>query len=422
MTQLRLTCALSAALVLLCAGVAQAAPRWGKYHRSVCAALVSEMHCLAQEATKSAGGSPLASSTPPAGSYGPAQLQGAYSLTAASGSKGAGETVAIVDAYNEPYIKSDINKYRSQYGIPTISTSGTGTPSFTVVNQTGGTKLPRTDSGWGDEEALDVEMVSALCPKCNIVLVEASSPTIANLDTAEQTAQSYSRVVAVSNSWNGSEFSGETADDGYYGKHPTTVAAGDSGTGAAWPTTSPNVTAVGGTTLNVTSTPPYTRTSETIWTDTGSGCSAYEKEPGFQSSATFAPFPGGCGHRAEADAAADANPSTGVAVYDSCGDAYSYYFEPAPCAGSYGWQQFGGTSVATPIIASVFALAGDDTGETGSQTDQSLYSNYATNPSEFYDVQDGGNNGSCTPSWICTTGPGYDGPTGLGTPNGTGGF
>jgi subtilase family serine protease len=413
-------CALSGALVLLGAGVAQAKPRWGEYHRSVCAALVGEMRCLAQEATMSAGGSPLASSTPPVGSYGPAQLQGAYSLSAASGSKGAGGTVAIVDAYNEPYIKNDINKYRSQYGIPAISTSGSGSPSFRVVNQTGGAKLPRIDSGWGDEEALDVEMVSAICPNCSIVLVEASSPSIANLDTAERTAQSYQAtsyppVVAVSNSWNGSEFSGEIADDGYYGQHPTTVAAGDSGTGAAWPTTSPNVTAVGGTTLDLTSS--NTRASETAWSDGGSGCSAYEKQPSFQ---VFTGFPTGCSGRAEADVAADADPSTGVAVYDSCGDAYAASFEPAPCAGSYGWQQFGGTSVATPIIASVFALAaGDPKLRSGNLADAFLYTHDSS--ANFYDVTSG-SNGSCSPSWICIAGPGYDGPTGLGTPNGTGGF
>jgi subtilase family serine protease len=407
---------LSGALVLLGAGVAQAAPRWGKYHRSVCAALAGEMHCLAQEATKSAGGSPLASSTPPAGSYGPAQLLGSYGLGAAAGSRGAGETVAIVDAYNEPYIKSDINKYRGQYGISAISTSGSGSPSFNVVNQSGGTKLPRTDSGWGDEEALDVEMVSAVCPNCSIVLVEASSPTIANLNTAERTAQSTGGVVAVSNSWNGGEFSGETADDGYYGTHPTTVAAGDSGTGAAWPTTSPNVTAVGGTTLNLGA--GSTRASETVWSGSGSGCSAYEPEQPFQSFLLSSPY-GGCAHRAEADVAADANPSTGVAVYDSCGDAYSYYFEPASCAGSYGWQQFGGTSVATPIIASVFALAGDNNSTSGNAADAFLYAHDSS--ANFYDVTSG-SNGSCSPSWICTARSGYDGPTGVGSPNGTGGF
>jgi subtilase family serine protease len=416
MSRMTCACALSGALALLGAGAAQAAPRWGKYHRGVCAALVGQMHCLAQEATKSEGGSPLASSTPPAGSYGPAQLQGAYSLSAAAGSKGAGETVAIVDAYSEPYIKSDINKYRTQYGIPAISTSGSGSPSFTVVNQTGGTKLPRTDSGWGDEEALDVEMVSAICPKCSIVLVEANSPSIANLDTAERTAQSSAGVVAVSNSWNGSEFSAETADDSYYGKHPTTVAAGDSGTGAAWPTTSPNVTAVGGTTLNLSS--GNTRTSETVWSGGGSGCSAYEAEQPFQSFLLSSSF-GGCTHRAEADVAADANPSTGVAVYDSCGDAYSSRGEPAPCAGSYGWQQFGGTSVATPIIASVFALAGDNNSSSGHAADAFLYAHDSS--ANFFDVT-AGTNGSCSPSWICTAGPGYDGPTGLGAPSGTGGF
>ncbi len=420
MSRVRWVGALCGALMLLGAGVAQAAPRWGVYHRGVCAALTGEMHCMAQEATKSAGGNPLASSTPPTGSYGPAQLQGAYSLGGPAASQGAGETVAIVDAYNEPNIKSDINVYRKQYGIPAVNT--TGNPSFTVVSQTGTTKLPSTDSGWGDEEALDVEMVSAICPRCNLVLVEASSPTTANLNQAELTAQKYTGVVAVSNSWGGSEASNETTSDANFGLHPTTVSAGDSGTGAAYPATSPNVTAVGGTTLNVTgnATTGYTRSSEAIWTGTGSGCSAYEPAQAFQT--TFTGFPTGCGHRAEADVSADANPSTGVAVYDSCGDAWSYYFMPAPCRSSSSgyWQQFGGTSVAAPIIASVFALAGDHNNSSGNAADQFVYSHYSS--ASFYDVPSGGSNGSCSLSWVCNTETGYDGPTGLGTPNGTGGF
>lgn len=378
------------------------------------------MHCLAQEATKTQGGSPLASGSPPSGSYGPAQLQGAYSLPSATA--GSGETVAIVDAYNEPHLASDLAVYRSHYGLPTVN-NGAGSPSFKIINQTGGTKLPQTDSGWGDEEALDVDMVSAACPHCNIVMVEANSPTDANLLTAEQTAQNLAGVVAVSNSWDGSEFSGETADDSYFGKHPTTVAAGDSGTGAAWPGSSPNVTSVGGTSLYVSSSAPYTRTSESAWVDGGSGCSAYEPEQAFQAFLQSSPY-GGCSHRAETDVAAVGNPSTGVAVYDSCGDAWSYYFEPAPCAGSSGWEQFGGTSVATPIIASVFALAGNNITSSGGATvgnsaDQFLYQNDSS--ANFYDVTSG-SNGSCSPSWICTAGSGYDGPTGLGTPNGTGGF
>jgi len=158
-----------------------------------------------------------------------------------------------------------------------------------------------------------------------------------------------------------------------------------------------------------------------VWSGGGSGCSAYEAQPAFQS---FTGFPTGCSgrsgaDRAEADVAADADPSTGVAVYDSCGDAYSAYYEPAPCAGSYGWQQFGGTSVATPIIASVFALAGDNNSSSGKAANAFLYAHDSS--ANFFDVT-GGSNGSCSPSWICTADAGYDGPTGLGTPNGTGGF
>jgi subtilase family serine protease len=415
MSRVSWPCATCGALLLLVAGVAQAAPRWGRYHRAVCAAGAGQMHCMALEVTKSAGGSPLASSTPPAGSYGPSQLQTAYSLTIASAGHGAGETIAIVDAYKEPYLMNDLAVYRRQYGLPPVN-SGSG-PTFKIVNQSGGITLPKTDSGWGDEEALDVDMASAICPNCNIVLVEASSPTGSNLAPAEQTAQSYAGVVAVSNSWGFStEFSSERSWDYLSGRHPTTVASGDSGTGASWPATSPNVTSVGGTTLNLTS--GGARSSETVWSGGGSGCSAYEPQPAFQAFLQSSPY-GGCAHRAAVDVSADADPNTGVAVYDSCGDFWSHFFMPAPCGGSYGWQQFGGTSVAAPIIASVFALAGNNNSSSGNAADQFLYQHDSS--ANFYDVTSG-SNGSCSPNWVCHAGTGYDGPTGLGTPNGTGGF
>jgi subtilase family serine protease len=398
---------LAGALALLVAGSAQAAPHpgaSGRFHRSICAAAAGRMHCLALQVTN-ASGQPLATASTPQG-YGPSSLRSAYSLGTTAG---AGETVAIVDAYNEPHLASDLGVYRSQYGLPPADGKA-GDPTLTIVNQTAGTSLPQTDSGWGDEEALDVDMVSAACPHCNILMVEAKSPSDANLLAAEQTAQKHAGVVAVSNSWDGSEFSGETADDKDFGQHPTTVATGDSGTGAAWPATSPNVTAVGGTTLTFTNGV----SSETAWADGGSGCSAFEPTPSFQLS--FPGFPAGCAHRAEADVAAVGDPNTGVAVYDSCGDRLSAVTMPARCSGASGWEVFGGTSVATPLIASVYALANNN----GSAA--TVYQNYtATHGANFHDVTSG-SNGTCSPAWVCHAGPGYDGPTGLGTPKGTGAF
>ena len=197
---------------------------------------------------------------------------------------------------------------------------------------------------------------------------------------------------AISNSYGASEFSGETSYDSYY-THPgiaVTVSSGDGGYGAEYPASSPSVTAVGGTTLmRSTNTRGF---SETAWSGAGSGCSGFEPKPGWQTVS-------GCAMRTVADVSAVADPNTGVAVYDSYRTTRS-------------WLVFGGTSVSSPIIASVYALAGNYDGSFP-------YHNY--NVSNFNDVTSG-SNGSCGGSYLCTAGPGYDGPTGLGTPNGTGGF
>jgi len=305
--------------------------------------------------------------------YGPSDLLTAYGLAAAASSNGSGVTVAIVDAFDDPNAESDLAVYRSQYGLPACTSSN---GCFTKV-QMG----RRTNTGWGEEEALDVDMVSAICPKCKIMLVEAASNSFSNLNSAEQYATAHANYV--SNSWSGNE--GSTSSDSIYtvaGKI-ITAATGDSGYNATaqWPAIIPSVIAVGGT--HLASVSPR---SESAWSGAGSGCSTVYAKPSWQTMNT------GCSKRAESDTSAVGDPNTGVAVYDT--------FHTS------GWLVFGGTSVATPIIASVYALSGNTNGNSY------LYSH----TSGLNDVS-GGSNGNCGAP-LCTSGTGWDGPTGLGTPNG----
>ncbi|MFF5025012.1 putative Ig domain-containing protein [Streptomyces collinus] len=324
----------------------------------------------------------------------PANLHSAYNLPTSGGS---GLTVAVVDAYNDPNAESDLATYRSTYGL-SACTKANG--CFKQVSQTGSTtSLPTNDTGWAGEEALDLDMVSAVCPNCNIVLVEASSANDSDLGIAENEAVSLGAKF-VSNSWGGSESSTQTSEDTQYFKHPgvaITVSSGDSAYGAEYPATSQYVTAVGGTALSTASN--SRGWSESVWhtsstEGTGSGCSAYDPKPSWQTDAS-------CSKRMEADVSAVADPATGVAVYDTYGGS--------------GWAVYGGTSASAPIIAGVYALAG-----TPASGDYPAKYPYA-HTGNLYDVTSG-SNGSCTTSYFCTARTGYDGPTGWGTPNGTTAF
>jgi len=326
----------------------------------------------------------VAPAATPAG-YGPADLRSAYKLTS-SGS--ASQTIAIVDAFNDPNAESDLAVYRSQFGLPACTTAN---GCFRKVDQNGGTNYPRRNTGWAEEISLDVDMVSAICPGCHILLVEASSNSFANLGASVNRAATMG-ANAISNSYGGSDTADSSAP--FY-NHPgiaVTASSGDSGFGAQFPASSHFVTAVGGTHLTRSST---TRGwTETVWSGAGSGCSS------FNAALTGAAgFNTGCANRAEADVSAVADPNTGVAVYDT-------FREP-------GWLVFGGTSVASPIIAAVYGLAGNEA---------SIDNNFPyAHSGSFFDVTSG-SNGSCSPSQLCTARAGWDGPTGLGTPNGTGGF
>ena len=332
--------------------------------------------------------------------YSPTNLRSAYGLTSAAASNGSGETIAIVDAYNDPNAEADLATYRSYYGLSACTTAN---GCFKKVSQTGSTtSLPTSDAGWSEEISLDLDMASAICPLCNITLVEATSASYANLGTAENEAVALGAKF-VSNSYGGSESSSQTSYDTSYYNHAgvaITVSSGDSAYGAEYPATSRYVTAVGGTKLSTSST---TRGwTEAVWRTsstegTGSGCSAYDAKPTWQTDT-------GCTKRMESDVSAVADPATGVSVYDSYGV-------------TAGWYTFGGTSVSAPIIAGVYALAG--TPASGTYPAQYPYDYAGT--SSLNDVTSG-YNGSCSTAYFCTAETGYDGPTGWGTPEGVSAF
>lgn len=331
-------------------------------------------------------GTPFASSSP--AGYGPTQFRTAYNLTATGSSS---VTIGIVDAYDDPNIESDLAVYSNQFGLPSCTTAN---GCFKKVNQTGGTNDPRANSGWALEISLDVEIAHAICPACRILLVEASSNSFANLLAAEDYAVANATVV--SNSWGGGESTSETSYDSHFNHTgvPITVSSGDNGYGVEYPAASQFVTAVGGTTLNLNSNDTWK--SESVWSGAGSGCSTYEPKPSWQTDA-------GCIRRTVTDVAADADPNTGAAVYDSV--RYN---------GQAGWFQVGGTSLASPLVAAVCALAGNAT----STVDGSYPYSHT---SSLHDVTSG-SNGSCGGSYLCTAVSSYDGPTGNGTPNGINAF
>ncbi len=376
-------------------------PPPGAYH-AVCgppAVGFASCHALLRDGVTS-------NATNPAG-YHPADLQSAYNLATASANDGAGQTVAIVDAYNDPKAASDVATYRSTFGLPACTTS---TGCLRIVNQKGGTSLPRNNGGWAQEISLDLDMVSAICPNCHILLVEASSATLTNLGTAVNTAATLG-ATEISNSYGGGESSSDTSYDTSYYDHPgvaVTASAGDGGYGVEYPAASQYVTAAGGTTLARDASVARGWT-ETVWSTsasegTGSGCSKYDPQPSWQSAtATVTNNPGVCSKRVVGDVSSDADPNTGVSVYDS----FAY-------RGQSGWLVFGGTSVSSPTLASVYALAGNASTVTAGSYPYS-------HTSALNDVTTG-SNGSCGGTYLCTAEVGYDGPTGSGTPNGIGGF
>lgn len=317
----------------------------------------------------------------------PADFQARYNLP--SSTKGSGQIVAIVDAYDNPDVASDLGVYRKQFGL--------GTAKFHKYNQDGQQKnYPQGSPGWGVEIDLDVEMVSAVCPKCTIDLVEGNSSNSPDLQTAEAEAVKLGAHI-ISNSWICYSYSC-TVDPKYFDKPGVEYLAGsgDSGYGYAGPPMSlATVVAVGGTSLSKTSS-GY---NETVWGGAGSGCTQQVKKPKWQHDPS-------CSNRTTADVSAVAS---SVAEYDSFS------------AG--GWFSVGGTSVATPLISGVYALAGNAKSQHGAK-ELWMLSNKKRNASLHYISS--GNNGTCGGSYLCTAGTKqfktYSGPAGWGTPNGIGAF
>jgi subtilase family serine protease len=367
-------------------------------HAPVCAKENNgEARCHARVVVD-AKGAPAVTSLP--AGFGPNAFHAAYGSVTTASTK---QIIAIVDAYDHPYILSDLNFYSTTYGIPTMTAcvgpvASSVTPCFQKVNQNGAASpLPQVNAGWALEIALDVEAAHAMCQNCSILLVEATSNSYANLMAAVDRAVLLGANV-VSNSYGSGEFSGETAYDFHFNKTGVafTVSSGDAGYGAEYPAASQYVTAVGGTSLKLNTDGTYQ--SETAWSGAGSGCSAYESKPTWQ-------FDPDCAKRSVADVSAVADPNTGAAVYDS-----------VRYQGKKGWFKVGGTSLSSPLIAGVYALAGSvPTGVYGNSLP------YAAAATYLHDILFG-SNGSCSGSYLCTAGVGYDGPTGLGTPNGAGAF
>lgn len=358
---------------------------------------------------------------PVSGAYSPADLQGAYNLAAASASDGAGTTVAIVDAYADPKLVSDVATYRAEYGLPACDAT-TGDGCVTVVGENG-KSAPTTATdptgGWEAEQAADAEMVSAICPLCKIVMVEANSASASDLGTAENSAVNVVGAKFVSSSWGGFDFPGESYQDAEYYNHPGTAlvfASGDAGYGPGYPASSQLVTSVGGTYLQRDSAVPRGWT-ESVWNDnpasvgggTAAGCSAGEGKPSWQADP-------GCANRTANDVSAVASGPDGISVYDS------FTACPGGAAGDY-WCAGFGTSIAAPIITAVYALAGTP----APRTYPASYLYQSGHAAGLYPVKTG-SDGTCESNrlYLCDAADslpdGYNGPAGWGTPDGIGAF
>jgi subtilase family serine protease len=353
-------------------------------HARACDSATAEVRCHARILVDAFGA--VIPNATPAG-LGPTQLRAAYKIT---GSGSSSTTIAIVDAFGYPNAESDLATYRSTFGLPPCTTAN---GCFRKVNQTGGTAFPPTDTGWSQETALDLDMASAICPNCKLLLVEGTSATFANLAAAVNEAASLGAHV-ISNSYGGGE-SGSTSVEAAYNHAGVAVTAssGDSGFGVEFPASSPHVVAVGGTSLR-TSTNARGWT-ETVWSGAGSGCSTVYAKPSWQHDT-------GCARRTVADVSAVADPNTGVAVFGPSSSTTSAFLV------------FGGTSVAAPLIGGVYGVNGGAV---------NAGSNPYANTAALFDVTSGKNtNRRCSPAYLCTGEVGYDGPTGLGTPNGVTAF
>jgi subtilase family serine protease len=330
---------------------------------------------------------PKTADSPEISGYSPSQMRSAYGLAGIS-NEGAGQTIALIDAYNNPDAATDLNTFDTHFSLPACTT---GNGCFKVIYATG-TK-PANNSGWSGESSLDIEYAHAIAPQAKVILVEAASASNAALLKAVNVAVQNGATV-VSMSWGGGESSTELTWDSHFKKTGVIFCAssGDDGHGAGYPAASPYVVAVGGTTLEVSAGGAWL--SETAWSDSGGGESTYETEPayqiGYQSS----------GKRGIPDVAWDANPSTGVAVYSAYGFG--------------GWVEVGGTSVGSPSWAGLFAIVESSrVALTKGLLTQPQTLLYPASETDYHDIISG-TNGSC--GTLCKTVAGYDFVTGIGSP------
>jgi hypothetical protein len=434
--------AMAGGAVPVVAGVQPAAARPAAAQRAIAQPTTAQPACAAprrgmtacQIAVAAAGPGRGAASPAQAGStpvgYGPPGLQAAYALPSAT--YGTGMTVAVVAPYDDPDVAGDLAAYRAQYGESACAQtlSQTAPACLTVVNGSTGALItpgsgtaPAPNTGWALQTSAQLDAISAVCPNCDLLLVEVNSPAITDVGQGVNVAVSWGAqviTIGVAQSETPSELTWDI-DFNHTGVEITAaagdVAGGSSGystNGVDYPAASPYVTAVGGTSLNAIGAGTCTAAvagargwCETAWNDSDgtsvSGCSLYEPEPAWQKVGIPAADTG-CGSlRSVADVSADADPVTGIAVYDSYGEG--------------GWQgaRFGGTAVAAAIVAGADALAG----KPALDVDPASY--LYSNASGFNDITSG-SNGTCSPAYLCTAGPGYDGPTGLGSPNGDSAF
>ncbi|MFJ2397248.1 carboxypeptidase regulatory-like domain-containing protein [Streptomyces sp. NPDC087843] len=340
--------------------------------------------CLSLVATTADQRLRVNADTPPATALTPNDIQSAYRLTPG----GERQTVAIVDAYGYDAAEADLAHYRTQFGLPACTTDN---GCFRKVDQRGGTNYPKEDAGWSLETALDVDAVSAACPSCHILLVQADTPSVEDLGAAVDKAVELGAKF-VTNSYGLSD----TAADGLSGAdydHPgvvVTVSTGDTGNEVQWPSSDPHVLAVGGTLLTRASDTARGWT-EQAWSGGGSGCSTWQTRPDIQDSVGS-----DCARRATADISADADPSSGLAVYNSLQN---------------GWSQVGGTSLSSPLVSAMYALAGAP--EAGTYPNTYPYAHRADG---LFDITTG-TDGDCG-TLLCEARTDWDGPTGLGSPNG----
>ena len=359
--------------------------------------------CLAIQRTSYRNGVRQHALAPNAGtSFGAHALRRAYGITTVGARY---KVVAIVDAMHSATAFDDVNAYRKMYSLPPMvdcsadaqilqKLPGGQDPCFVQLAQDGSAAphVDTTDQGWAQEIALDIEMASAICPHCSVLLVEANSTSFGDLKQAVATAANFKGVLAISNSYGGKDVM-ETPDSPYAAASANGIAvvasSGDSGYGVYSPASFASVIGVGGTTL--TTDTSYNWKSETAWARGGSGCSILNPKAAWQDSAIT-----GCGGKSVVDVSAVADPATGVSIY----------FDGQ-------WYSFGGTSAAAPIIAGLFAMKANF----GDSAGQYLWANRGA----LRDVTSG-TNGRCTNSIFCNAGAGFDGPTGWGPPNGGGAF